>query len=277
MNSLDEVRHISAAAPQRPRLPTGKFGRSIRSIVALMLREMSSRYGRSPGGYVWAVLEPIGAVIVISVALSYLIRVPALGNSFLLFYATGYLPFYLYATLQQHVSLSLTFSKQLLMYPAVSWIDAVLARFVLNFLTCLGVVAISMAGIYWYTESNTFIDLAPILISLGLMALLGLGLGTLNCALFGLFPAWQQVWSIANRPLLVAAGVFFIVEDLPQNAQDVLWWTPWIHGSTLFREGMYPTYQPDFVSIGIVLVWSLGPLFFGLLLLRRHRQTILMQ
>jgi len=223
------------------------------------------------------VLEPVGAVIVISIALSFLIRVPPLGNSFLLFYATGYLPFYLYTTLQQHVSLSLNYSKQLLMYPAVSWIDAVLARFFLNFLTCLGVVAIATAGIYSFTETNTFINLVPILTSLSLMALLGLGLGTLNAALFGLFPAWLQVWSILNRPLLVAAGVFFIVEDLPQNAQDILWWTPWIHGTTLFREGMYPTYQPEFSSVAVMLAWSLIPLFFGLLLLRRFHQTILMQ
>ncbi|MEL6475009.1 MAG: sugar ABC transporter permease, partial [Pseudomonadota bacterium] len=29
---------------------------SLRSIIALMLREMATSYGRSPGGYLWAVL-----------------------------------------------------------------------------------------------------------------------------------------------------------------------------------------------------------------------------
>ncbi len=265
------------APPQRAQVATSKLGRATRATLALMLREMSTRYGRSPGGYVWAVLEPIGAVVVISIALSFLIRVPPLGSSFLLFYASGYLAFYLYNSLQQHISLALTFSKPLLMYPAVSWIDAVLARFFLNVLTGCAVVAISMAGIIWYTETNTTLDLPSILGALAMMALLGLGHGTLNCALVGLFPAWAHVWGILSRPLLVAAGVFFIVEDLPQNAQDVLWWTPWIHATTLFRQGVYPTYQPDYISFTLVMLWALIPLFFGLLLLRRHRQDILMQ
>lgn len=267
----------SHAQPQRATLPTGPLQRACRATLALMLREMSTRYGRSPGGYVWAVLEPIGAVIVISVALQFLIRVPPLGSSFLLFYASGYLVFYLYNTLQQHISLALTFSKPLLMYPAVSWIDAVLARFFLNTLTGLGVVAVCMTGIVWWTQTNVTFDMPMILASLFLMALLGLGHGTLNCVLTGLFPVWGHIWGILSRPLLVVAGVFFIVEDLPQNAQDVLWWTPWIHATTLFRQGVYPTYQPEFVSVTLVLLWALIPLFFGLLLLRRHRQDILMQ
>ena len=45
----------------------------------------------------------------------------------------------------------------------------------------------------------------------------------------------------------------------------------------MFRQGVYPTYQPDFVSVTLVLLWAVIPLFFGLLLLRRHRQDILMQ
>ena len=265
------------APPQPAAPPLGKMHRALRATLALMLREMSTRYGRSPGGYVWAVLEPIGAVIVISIALQFLIRVPPLGSSFLLFYASGYLVFFLYNTLQLHISNALNFSKPLLMYPAVSWIDAVLARFFLNTLTGIAVVVIAMAGILWWTETNTRLDLPSLLGALAMMAALGLGHGTLNCALSGLFPVYAQVWGILSRPLLVAAGVFFIVEDLPQGAQDVLWWSPWIHATTLFRQGVYPTYQPDFVSFTLVLLWALIPLFFGLLLLRRHRQDILMQ
>ena len=33
--------------------------RSFRVFAALMLREMITRYGRSFGGYLWAVIEPM--------------------------------------------------------------------------------------------------------------------------------------------------------------------------------------------------------------------------
>ena len=39
---------------------------SARAIGALILREMSSSYGRSPGAYVWAILEPVAGIALLS-------------------------------------------------------------------------------------------------------------------------------------------------------------------------------------------------------------------
>jgi capsular polysaccharide transport system permease protein len=143
--------------PQPPFRRPVKARRSfaaLRAIVALMLREMSTRFGRTPGGYVWAILEPIGALIVLAVVFSILLRVPSLGNSFLLFYASGYLPYTVYATVAASVQTAIMFSKPLLMYPAVSWLDAILARFVLNFLTGVVIFIIVFVGILQFTEAT---------------------------------------------------------------------------------------------------------------------------
>ncbi|QXT39849.1 ABC transporter permease [Gymnodinialimonas ceratoperidinii] len=250
---------------------------SLRAIVALMLREMSTRYGRSPGGYVWAFVEPVGALLVMSFVFSLLIRSPSLGNSFLLFYTTGYLPFLLYSLTLTSVMHALNFSRPLLLYPAVNWIDAILARFILNTLTSVAITSIVLVGILEFTDTTAVLAVGHMVSSLALAALLGLGHGTLNCALCGLFPVYVQFWSIASRPLLIAAGVFFLYEDLPANLQNVLDWTPWIHVTAMFRQGVYPTYAPDFISLPLLMAWALVPLMFGLLLLRRHRQRILMQ
>ncbi len=257
-------------ARQRPR----SFA-SGRAIVALMLREMSTRYGRSPGGYIWAVLEPLGALIVMSFVFGLLLRAPSLGNSFLLFYSTAYIPFLLYSVTLTSVMTALNFSRPLLMYPAVCWLDALLARFALNALTIVAVGSILLFGVLEFTDASAVLEFRYIVLSMALAALLGLGHGTLNCALVGLFPVYGSVWSITSRPLLIAAGVFFLYEDLSPNLQVFLDWTPWIHFTALFRQGVYATYAPDFISVPMVLVWGLVPLALGLLLLRRFRQDIL--
>lgn len=267
----------ASADPDRmPARRRGPGRSALRSVSALMLREMATRYGRSPGGYLWAVLEPVGAIVVIALALSFIIRVPPLGNSFLLFYASGYLPFLVYSLLQASVAQALGFSRPLLMYPVVSWIDAILARFLLNLLTCVAVIGIVLAGVVWFTDAGAVPRPGLLIASVALMAGLGLGHGTLNCLLVGLFPAWAQVWSILSRPLMVAAGVFFVMEDLPDTAREVLWWTPWIHATSLFRAGLYGTYEPAFVSVMLVGLWAALPLVAGLALLRRYRQDIVM-
>lgn len=246
-----------------------------RSILALMLREMSTRYGRTPGGYVWAVIEPVAALIVMSVVFQILLRSPPLGNSFILFYASGYLPFTVYMSIAMQVQTSINFSKPLLQYPAVSWIDAILARFLLNLLTSIAVITIVFFIILEFTEATATLSFGPMILAVVLAALLGLSFGTLNCFLVGMFPAWGNIWSIANRPLFLIAGVIFIYESMPEAVQNVLWWTPWIHFTGIFRMGVYPTYAPDYVSIPLLLVWILVPLCLGLLLMGRFHQDIL--
>jgi capsular polysaccharide transport system permease protein len=260
-----------------PRLPGGRARRhaTMRTIFALMLREMSTRYGRSPGGYLWAVIEPLGMLALMSVGFSLLLRSPALGESFILFYATGYLPFTFYTTLSSMVARAINFSKPLLAYPSVTWLDALLARFVLNTLTALTVSSLIFAGILLTTETRTVIELDPIIAAMSMAALLGLGIGTLNCFLVGVAPVWDMIWSIAMRPLFLASGVLFLYGDMPRPVREVLWYNPLLHVTGLMRTGFYPMYAPDYVSPVYVFGVAFATLVFGLLLLRRHHRAIL--
>ncbi|MEH7830317.1 ABC transporter permease [Gemmobacter denitrificans] len=246
-----------------------------RTILALMLREMSTRYGRSPGGYLWAVMEPLGSTLIMALGFALVMRHPPLGTSFILFFATGMLPFTLYNALDTVVGRALNYSRALLMYPAVRWIDAVLARFLLNLLTKLVIMLLVLAGVLVATDTSSVLDFGPILAAVALAALLGLATGLVNCALEGLFPAWGTIWAIATRPLFLASGVVLLYEDLPRIAQDVLWWNPLLHVIGEFRTGFYPMYTASYVSIPYVAGVGLALLALGVMLVRRHHVTIL--
>ena len=53
---------------------------------------------------------------------------PLIGTNFPLFYASGYLVFQMYHDIANKVATSLRFSRPLLAYPAVTFVDALLAR-----------------------------------------------------------------------------------------------------------------------------------------------------
>ena len=262
-------------APVGTAVPAQRSFASVRAVVELMLREMSTRYGRTPGGYVWAILEPIGALAVMSVVFSILLHAPPLGNSFVLFYASGYLAYTMAANVTAQVQGAIGFSKPLLMYPAVSWIDAIFAKLILNSLTHSVVMIVVFFGVFQFTSATTSLSFGPMVLATALAAGLGFGIGTLNCVLVGLFPVWGQIWGIITRPLFLAAGVLFIYENMPAYAQNLMWYTPWIHITGLFRTGVYPSYTADYVSIPVILLWSLVPLALGLILMRRYYQDIL--
>jgi capsular polysaccharide transport system permease protein len=267
-----------ALPPSNPAsIPHGKERKfaTFRAISALVLREMATRYGRSPGGYAWAIIEPAGAIIVLGIAMSILVRVPPLGSSFVLFFATAYLPLTLYQGIASNVGRCINFSRALLLYPAVTWVDAAIARFILTALTEVVVMMIIYTTIITITNDRSGLDLVIIVQAVSLACFLGVAIGTLNCVLFGLFDVWMQVWGILTRPMFLVSGVFFLYDDMPASVQSILWWNPVLHITGLMRRGFYSTYDAPYVSITYVMGVSAICLFLGVILLGRYHRDIL--
>ena len=258
-----------------PRVPQRLRHRAFRSISALVLREMATRFGRTPGGFAWAVLQPLAGIVILAFAFSLLAQSPSLGTSFVLFKATGMLPFTMFKTTSNLVGRSLSYSSGLLQYPGVHWIDALLARSLLNILVSVVVTILILTGIVVYEGLTLILDWPLIALSMSLAALLGVGIGTLNCYLFERITIWANVWSILTAPLMIASGVLILYEELPTFAQNILWYNPAMHITGIMRAGFYSTYQPSYISIPYVLFCSLIPLCIGLMLLRRYHLELL--
>ncbi len=261
--------------PKRARAHPRRHLATLRAIVALMLREMATTYGRSPGGYLWAVLEPVGGIALLSAVFSVAFHAPQLGINFPMFYATGMVPFLLFNDISGKLATALMFSKQLLVYPSVTFIDALLARFILNLLTQLMVAYIVFSGIMLIMETRVVPDYSIIVTAFALMAFLALGIGTLNAFLFTRFPIWQRAWSVIMRPMFIISGIFLLPENIPQPYRDYLMLNPIAHVIDLTRRGFYPTYDAPEVSIPYVLVISALSLTIGLVFLKRFHRDLL--
>ncbi len=272
MSASDSPQIPRAQRPARAR--AARFG-TFRAVLALMLREMGTRYGRSPGGYLWAFLEPLGGILILTIGFSLVMRTPPIGTSFLLFYACGMLPFSLYMSLSNNIMASFKFSRTLLMYPAVTWVDAVLARFLLNVLTGLIVMICLLSGVLIVSDTRAVLDFGAIFDAVWMICLLGLSVGVFNCAISGLFPVWQQVWSIITRPLFIMSGIFFLIDGFPEKVQKLMWLNPIAHSISSMRAGFYPTYRAENVDTLYVGLFGLITLFFGIVLLVRYHREIL--
>lgn len=262
--------------PASPRQHRNRFG-SVRAVIALILREMSTSYGRSPGGYLWAIVEPVFGIAIMSLVFSALVRTPPLGISFPMFYATGMLPFMLYTAVQGKVAGGLTYSRPLLAYPTVTYFDSLMARFTLETMTKLLVGYLVFTGIMLLFETRVNLDFVIIMQAYTLAALLAFGLGTLNCFMFIRLPIYQRAWAIINAPLFILSGIFFTYETIPLSYQDYIWYNPLIHITGMMRAGFYSTYRPDYISIPYVVGVSLVCLVIGLLLLRKYHRDLLNQ
>ena len=271
MQVVQQAVPISPARAARPRF------QRLRVIAALMLRGMDTKFGRAAGGYLWAILAPLGATVLLAIAFSIMLRSPPLGTSFLLFYASGILPLRLYTSIGKQVAGAISANRGLLAYPVVTPLDAIFAQCALTFLTDSFVAITIFSGIALFTNADISLDLAPAVGAFILAGLLGLGVGTLNCVLFGFFPTWKNVWSMFSRPIFLASGVFYLYDSVPTAFQAILWWNPLIHITGLMRAGFYGTYEANYVSVPYVLAFA-GILFLlGGWLLRRHTSFLIEQ
>jgi len=234
-------------------------------VFALLVREMTTRYGNKFGGYMWAVLDPVLTIAILTTVFSAIAQVPPLGRSFTLFFATGYTVFYMYRSTSDQVGAAVQANQALLNYPVVQPYDAVLSRVLLQVAT-LFVVNLLLFGVLFFVTPFGKVNIGPVLLASTIAIALGAGVGTANIVWFNLSSTYQQVWGIVNRPAFIVSGVFFLPENIPNPFREVLLWNPIVHLIGLFRTGFYPTYRGDYINMPYIVGLAIFSIVFGLFL-----------
>lgn len=243
--------------------------------MALILREMSATYGRTPGGYIWAILEPVLGIAFLSYIFSLGFKTPRLGDNFPIFFGTGLLPFMASMAIAASVSQSLNYSRALLNYPIVSYMDALVARLILALTNQLLVSVILLYGIVFVWDTRTVFEVDRALLTYAMAIAFGFGLGVFNCFFVTRFQLYQRIFSIATRPLFLLSGVIFLYESLPRFAQNILWYNPLMHVTGEMRGAFYLQYEAKYVTPSYVFAVSMILCLLGFILLHRYHRDML--
>lgn len=246
----------------------------IRVVGALLIREMSTRFGSKPGGYVWAIIDPAGHIAFMSLIFMAITHTPALGKSFALFFATGYLAFQFYGAMAGFLNGAIKANRTLLSYPNVAPIDTIVARYILQAGTT-SVVSFCVLGVILLTvDQPVYLNWPAIIEAAFAATVLGLGIGIFNNVATLRFPLYEQVFNIINRPMFLISGVFFLPDALPAPIRDIVLLNPLVHVVMLFRKGFYPEYRADMMNMTYLYSFALTILFMGLLLFTRSASVL---
>ncbi|MEO1331147.1 MAG: ABC transporter permease [Pseudomonadota bacterium] len=254
----------------------GKFAQHIRVVRALIRRDIRSRYARTSGGFLWAIGEPALMIMLLAFVFSFLLKTPPIGETFIEFKMTGFLAYFLFRQPSNTGAGGINYNLGLMSFPAVTPYDAVVARFYIEFLTVLAsTLAINMLVYGYYGRLPEF-RVEYLMLCIALTFGLVSGVSFVNAVLFWRYPSYERIYSAATRPLLILSGVLYLPDQrLPSVALDVLWWNPLIHTVAIFRQGYYPTYNPDFISYEYLIFWIILLNAVGLSLITYHRYSVL--
>ncbi|MFK0275030.1 ABC transporter permease [Ensifer sp. NPDC090286] len=246
----------------------------VRVVSALIVREMSTKFGSKPGGYIWALIEPIGYIAMMTVIFSAIAHAPAVGTSFVLFFATGYLGFQIYNAKVSYLGSAVRANKTLLSYPNVAPIDAVIARYILQTMTTTLVAIIVFSAIFMTFYHIPEFDWPRLIEAEVFGGALALGVGMFNSVLFVRYALYEQIYGIFTRPMFLMSGVFFLPDSIPHPYRELLLYNPLCHLIMLFRSGFYPEYRAVGLDVTYLAICSAAVFFVGMTVFTFSRRVL---
>ena len=262
---------------QRPG-PMKEIGEALaiqgRVLLALMLREARTRYGRKQLGYLWALLEPAIHISLLMLLYAAMGRAAPLGHSLPMFLATGFCVFLGFRNVMKRTEGGYGSNEALLSFPIVKVMDVFIGRALLELATwCIVIFVLLTLLILW---GHGGLPRSPIIMLEAVLGLfcLGVGAGIILGIAGQFYPSLSSLMSPLNRVLYFTSAVFMLPDPLPPAIRDVLAWNPVLHGVTLFRVGYYPSYESNVLDVPYLWKSALVALFLALVLEKMTRRRI---
>ncbi|PLX36465.1 MAG: hypothetical protein C0606_14365 [Hyphomicrobiales bacterium] len=244
-----------------------------RNIWAMALRNMQTQFSTQAAGYLWALLEPLGMIAILSLFFQLIGRTAPLGESYVLFFAAGVIPFRAYSNTQMQTNRAIKTSKNLLFFPVIQPLDIYIAPALLQLATMMMALLLFFGFFHLFFGEGLPHDWFNTFLPMVFMALYGLTIGIIFASISSVFNSWERLSTIITRPLFLLSGIFFLADSLPVEAKKYFYYNPLLHCTEWIRSGYYAGFESKFCDPNVIYA-SLGILiFFALLLERllRHR------
>ena len=246
----------------------------IRVIKALILREMITRFGRHNIGFLWMFIEPMMFTLGITVLWAWSgghFRgiIPVAG-----FALTGYSASVAWRNCVNRTSGSIKANKALLYHRVVTIFDIAISRAFLEFAS----VSFSFLALTFFFTHLGLMDLPvdPLQAALAwyLLGWFFIAVGLIAVYLDERSEIFERVWHVITYLTLPLTGAFSMVSWLPKSVQEILLYSPMVHGVEMLREGYFGSGIRAQYDIGYFVTCNLALTAVALLLVRRVGKLI---
>lgn len=248
-----------------------------RVIIALMVRELITRFGRENIGFLWAMAEPMMFAVLVGALYSYTVGEQEHGVGVVAFIASGYIPLTVMRNSFGRCVNIFVANSALLYHRQVKVLDFVIVRFLIEMIG--GMMAYVVVGTILY-----LVGLFPMPADLGF--LLG---GWFLYMLFAfsvclvIAPASETSGTLEKLlPVTVyiaipLSGTFNMASWLSPAAREVVLYSPFVNGMEMMRYGLFGDAVRPYYNIWIPLAASTAVGLAGLVLCRRVRKTLVVE
>jgi len=236
-------------------------------LTWLAVHQLLDQYTRQNKlAFIMALAEPLILIMGIYVFRGVLKgHAPNYGTSLFLFYASGFLPYFLFIRVSTRTrSSQLNPGSRL---PGLTALDMYIANVVLHSLLWITMLMAIFLGMWLYgIEQARPASVVNCVVPLFFLIMLGTGIGMINNVINRYFRVWNAFYAILTRGLLFVSGVIIIVDLAPPQLKDWCVANPLSHGVEWFRLGVYGQYPHNSLDRPYFMEWALIALFLGFII-----------
>jgi capsular polysaccharide transport system permease protein len=217
---------------------------------ALLLRDLKSRYFGSSWGYLISLGWPLSHMALVMTVHFFLTRIQPYGDSTLIWYATGIVPFLAFSYIARFIALGLLLNYPLMNFPVVKTIDIIMARVAVEILGAALTFLVVYLCLLLLDVDFMPVDIPKAFGAVAICLLNGIGLGILMALLARLSIVWNVLGVLILIGLYAISGVLFVPSHMPQVLRDILAYNPIMHSVSMFRAAYFEGYASDWLDVG---------------------------
>jgi len=248
-----------------------------RVIGALMIRELVTRFGRENIGFLWMMVEPLLFAGLVGIVWRFVKGPEEHGVSVVAFVATGYIPL----TLFRHVlgrSIRLFSANGSLMYHRqVKILDFMLVRFLIEVIGSMMAFVFIATLLFTIGEFPIPADVGALLVGWFVYCLFTFAVCLVLAPLSQMSDVLEKLVPVTTYIMIPFSGTFNMVSWLTPEAQNVMYYSPFVHAMEMIRYGVFGDRVNAVWDLSVPIGASLVLLLIGLGLCRRVRCTLVVE
>lgn len=245
-----------------------------RTLHALMMREVITRFGRDDLGVLWIVAEPMLFTLGVAALWTALHMNHGSSIPIVAFAVTGYSSVLLWRNCVNRCLMAIEANLPLLFHRNVKVIDVFLTRSVLEAAGATGsfvILATFFTSIGWIAAP---VDILQVVFGWLMLAWFGIALSMTIGAASAYADIVERLWVPAAYLTFPLSGAAFMVDWLPPDFQKIVLLLPMVHGVEIMREGYFGDTVKTHYDVGYMSVVCLGLSLAGLYLVRDAGQKV---
>lgn len=249
----------------------------VRVIGALMLRELTTRFGRENLGFLWIMFEPLLFAVLVGILWRFMKGPLEFGIDIVAFTVSGYIPLVLFRSSVNRGVKIFTANGGLMYHRQVKILDLLLVRFLIELIghmmayLFIGLV-LGVLGIFPVPYDLGFLMLGGFYYALFSFAVM-----LVVTPLSELSETVEKFIPITTYLMVPFSGAFFLVSSLSPEAARIALYSPPVHGMEMMRYGLFgPSIDPRFDYV-LPLAFCLPCMVLGLLLCRLVRKRLVIE